>query len=78
MSQFFEVAAFCWISVIAIDLFLVVVLKVTNRKREIVYHVFVWLFCIFVTAIPFSTHGYGTATIWYELVTFDFVIKLKS
>lgn len=62
--QFFQVSNFLWITVIAINLYIVVVKQMNPSNFEKLYHGFVWTTSIIFTVIPVFTSSYGYAGIW--------------
>jgi hypothetical protein len=65
LLQFTQIAIFGWITVIAVNLFLVVVMSRNTAKFEVGYHVVVWALAIILTAIPLAGKGFGPAGVWY-------------
>lgn len=63
--QWTEMASFMWTSVIAFNLFVVVVLEIRDTSNlELWYHVFVWPLCCGLATFPLLTDNYGPASIW--------------
>ena len=63
--QFFQVAAFCWSAIIAVNLWLVIVRKrldVDSLQRY--YHFVAWSVVAVCVIIPNFTHAYGPASVW--------------
>jgi len=64
--QFFQLSEFCWLAVIAINLFMVLVLAkhTSTTTTELVYHAVVWPFVLLCALIPLSGDNYGPAGFW--------------
>jgi len=65
LLQFTQIAQFGWITVIAINLYLVVALFKDTKSMEKIYHVCVWSFASACTLVPtIWQHAYGKAGLW--------------
>jgi len=64
LLQFSQIAIFGWITVIATNLYLVVVQSRNTANYEIVYHVSVWVVAVILTLIPLADSVYGPAGVW--------------
>ena len=63
--QFFQVAAFCWSAMIAVNLWLVIVRKRLDvDSLQFRYHVVVWSVVFICVLIPNFTKAYGPASVW--------------
>jgi len=62
--QFSQISEFGWITVIALNLFLVVSLLKNTKKIEWVYHLCVWGFASICTMVPTIYEEYGNTGIW--------------
>lgn len=63
-----QIAMFCWITIIAINLYLVVVLTHDTRKYEYFYHAAVIVISVLFSCIPFASQSYGAAGVWCWIV----------
>ena len=66
MSQYFEMASFCWTTVIAFNIYQVLVAKHGERVEhyEMYYHLICWGFPLFLLIIVASTGSLGDAGNW--------------
>eukprot|EP01127_Copromyxa_protea_P022389 TRINITY_DN7_c0_g1_i9.p1 TRINITY_DN7_c0_g1~~TRINITY_DN7_c0_g1_i9.p1 ORF type:complete len:304 (-),score=42.40 TRINITY_DN7_c0_g1_i9:164-1075(-) len=64
LLQFSQIAIFGWITVIAANLYLVVVHSRNTANYEVVYHGIVWAFAVLFTLIPLASDVYGPAGVW--------------
>jgi hypothetical protein len=63
--QFFQVAAFCWSAIIAINLWFVIVRRRLDiDKLQPIYHIVVWSVVAICVIVPNFTKAYGTASVW--------------
>jgi len=71
LLQFTEVATFGWVLAITLNMYLVVVLQLNFKRKDIVegvYHGFVWGFAILAAGLPWINKAYGIAGIWCWIV----------
>jgi len=68
--QFTEMAEFGWMTVIALNLYLVVGLYKNTRNVEIVYHICVWSLATVCALVPLFQQAYGFAGIWCWLTRY--------
>ena len=69
MLQFFETASFLWVTIIAVNLYVVVVKQFTDIGRlEKYYHAIVWGSSAVFTVVPMFTKSYGFAGLWFFVV----------
>lgn len=66
MSQYFEMASYCWTTVIAFNIYKVLVAKQGEHveRFEMSYHLFSWGFPLFLLLIVASTGSLGDAGNW--------------
>jgi len=69
IEQFAQLSSFGWITIIAINLYLVVVRGIETHDYEKYFHPAVWLFALVTTVIPFASPGsYGPAGLWCWII----------
>jgi len=64
LLQFSQIAIFGWITVIAVNLYFVVVQSRNTAPYEVYYHASVWVVAILFTLIPLADSVYGPAGVW--------------
>jgi len=69
--QFTQIAQLGWISVIALNLYLVVSNGEAPDQYEVVYHVFVWFSATVLTILPVTYNAYGHTVLWCWLILQD-------
>eukprot|EP01130_Rhizamoeba_saxonica_P009668 TRINITY_DN3941_c0_g1_i2.p1 TRINITY_DN3941_c0_g1~~TRINITY_DN3941_c0_g1_i2.p1 ORF type:complete len:243 (-),score=32.25 TRINITY_DN3941_c0_g1_i2:590-1318(-) len=70
--QYFQIATFCWITIIAFDLWMIVVRKRTRTSfLEKFYHIGAWVTALLFALFPLVTSSYGLSGIWCWIVNTD-------
>jgi len=65
IMQFSQISSFAWVTVIAINLYIVTTRSWDTSKQEKFLHIGVWLFALICTAVPFANPGsYGPSGLW--------------
>jgi len=62
--QFTRISQLAWITIIAINLYIVVVFEKSPDQYEVIYHVSAWAFAVVFTLIPLVYQLYGYNDIW--------------
>jgi len=64
LLQFSQNDIFAWMTVIAVNLYIVVCKHTPTYNYEAIYHLAVWSWALFVGFIPFASQAYGVAGVW--------------
>jgi len=59
LIQICQTSSYLWTTIIAFNLFMVVVKHKPMRSYELYYHVTIWIMVIVVTSLPLTTKSYG-------------------